>query len=72
MKSNNINDYVNYKGRCVLREGFRVFVYAEDGTQKLVNSWNEYQNAIGSGQFYDVQPPLKTRKKERIADGADS
>jgi len=71
-KANIINDYVNYRGRTVLKEGFRAFVYGKDDNKKLVNSWNEYQDAIGSGFWFADKPPLKQRKKERIDDGTDS
>ncbi len=71
-KVNQLNDYVTYRNRTVLREGFRVFVYGKDDSKKLVNSWHEYQEAIGSGFWHTDKPPLKQRKKERIDDGTDS
>lgn len=69
---NNINDYVIYLGKAVLREYFRAFVYSDDGNQLLVNSWKEFQDAIGSGLWYAEKQPLKQRKRERIKDGTDS
>jgi hypothetical protein len=72
IKQNNLTDYVEYLGKMVPREHFRVFVYSQDGKQKLVNSWNEYQEAIGSGMWFAEKQPLKQRKKERVSDGTDS
>lgn len=71
--SNNMNDYVTYLGRTVLRENFRTYVYGQDSQKKLVNSWNQFQEAIGSGLWHaEKQLPLKPRKKERVTDGTDS
>lgn len=45
-------DMVCYDGRLVPKQGFRVFVYAKDGSQILVNSWEEYELALDSGQWF--------------------
>jgi hypothetical protein len=47
-----VPEYVRYLGRDVPKEGFRVFVYGPDDTQKLVNSWDEFQDVISSGIWF--------------------
>ncbi len=46
---------VLYCGRIVPIEGFRTFVYGHNGTKKLVNSWTEFQEHIGSGVWFPTQ-----------------
>lgn len=43
---------VVYNGRIFPKKGFRAFVYAKDGSQKLMNSWDQYEEAIQSGTWY--------------------
>jgi hypothetical protein len=46
-----------YLGRIVSKENFRVFIYAPDGSQKLVNSWAEYEKHMETGLWF--ASPLK-------------
>jgi hypothetical protein len=55
---------VMYDGRVVPVEGFRVFVYGPDDTQKLANSWKEYQELIASGLWFSHKDKVVTAKKE--------
>jgi hypothetical protein len=55
---------VIYDGRVVPKDGFHVFVYAVNGEQKLVKSWDEYQRCISSGVWFQkkvqaeaIKPP---------------
>ena len=62
----------NYQGRWVDKEGFRAFVYDEKGREKLVNSYNEFEDAITSGIWFESKPviPLKRKPKDAVcADG---
>lgn len=43
---------VVYQGRIVPKSGFRVFIYDIDGNEKLVNTWDEYQDNISTGIWY--------------------
>lgn len=43
---------VVYDGRIVPKEGFRVFIYDIDGNEKLVNTWDEYEEHISDGTWY--------------------
>jgi hypothetical protein len=44
-----------YLGRYVEYHGFRVFVYAKDGTQKLCKGYEEYQSLVSSGQWFSTK-----------------
>jgi len=66
----------NYQGRLVSKVNFRAFIYASDGSQKLVNSWDEFENHMQTGLWFaskddalvsqDVMPKaIKKAKKEK-------
>lgn len=63
---------VKYCGNVVPKDGFRAFIYGANDTQKLVNSWTEYEDHIASGVWFsvkdevpvqDVQVDVKPKKK---------
>ncbi len=41
-----------YKGRVVSKHHFRVFIYAPNGGQKLVESWDEFEQCMQSGLWF--------------------
>ncbi len=41
-----------YLGRLVPKSSFRTFIYAPDGSQKLVNSWEEFESHMQSGLWF--------------------
>lgn len=43
---------VTYLGRTICCDDFRAWIYGKNNTKKLVNSWNEYQENINSGEWY--------------------
>ncbi len=43
---------VTYLGRTICCDDFRTWIYGKNDTKKLVNSWNEYQDHINSGDWY--------------------
>lgn len=51
-----------YLGRWVDKEHFRAFVYAEDGSERLADSYDEYQSLIESGLWFSVKPDKSTEK----------
>lgn len=56
-------EIVQYDGRAVPKEGFRVFIYGFDNQTKLVESWEEYQKCISSGLWFcykDAPQLIKT------------
>ena len=48
-----------YLGKHVDKATFRAFVYSPDGSQKLANSWDEYQKLMESGLWF-------ARKEEAV------
>lgn len=57
-----------YNGKPVNKSHFRAFIYAADGASKLVNSWHDYQEHMGTGLWFadkgDIPvKPQKLRKK---------
>ena len=62
-----MTDWVNYCGRNVPKENFRAFVYGKNEEQLLVNSWDEYLNAISSGLWFPTKNALEEVPKKRKA-----
>lgn len=48
-----------YLGKIVSKENFRVFIYAPDGSQKLVESWGEYQSHMQTGLWFAEKDKIK-------------
>lgn len=67
----NHDNQVEYMGRWIDKEHFRVFVYNEKGEQTLANNLQEYETLIASGLWYASRPnkdvdkvaPLKRKQK---------
>lgn len=58
--------------RMVDKKHFRVFVYNEN-SKRLVNSYDEYKEAIASGLWFDKKIEAESKQKTRKPkDGADS
>ena len=52
LNKSNVKNQVQYMGRWVDRDSFRVFVYSKDG-KKLAKNYQEYEGLIASGNWYD-------------------
>jgi len=66
-------DQFLYLGRWVSRKNFRAFVYSKDDKQKLVNNYEEFAQAIESGEWFAskewAKPIAKaSRKSKNVAD----
>ena len=48
-----MSDHVMYLGRMIPKKGFRAFVYGFNDKTKLVNSWEEFEESIHSGIWFD-------------------
>ena len=84
MSKMEINEHVEYQNRMVPKQGFRVFIYSFDKEakqviEKLVNSWEEYQQEISTGiwfshkeQALQKQNIVASNKPKRVSDGANS
>jgi len=59
-----------YQGRPVSEQGFRAYMYSLDGEKKLVNSWQEFEEHLQTGLWFESEfikdaqeEPKRTRKK---------
>ena len=60
-------ELVSYLGKSVLRRGFRAFIYATDGRQKIAESYDEFDIFVHSDEWFatkeEAEAPKKPRKK---------
>ena len=47
-------EHVLYLGRMVPKAGFRTYIYGSGGLSTLVNSWQEFQDYIATGVWFDT------------------
>jgi hypothetical protein len=68
MVANNHEGQVLYCGRWVDKKIFRAFVYDDKGSQKLANSYPEFESLIASGLWTVSKPDLslKVGKKKDV------
>ena len=50
-----------YLGRIIDKSNFRTFIYSPDGTQKLVDSWDDYEKHIETGLWFALKEDAITR-----------
>ena len=50
-----------YLGRIVDKNHFRAFIYSSDGSQKLVESWDEYERHMELGTWFALKEDAMTR-----------
>lgn len=62
-----------YLGRLVSKENFRAFVYAIDGGQRLVESWEEFEQHMETGLWFSTKedalrriPVEKPKRSRRV------
>lgn len=65
-----------YLGRIVSKENFRAFIYAPDGRQRLVESWDEFEGSMQSGLWFasareaqaiqKPKPRARLKKEEKV------
>lgn len=48
-----------YLGRIVSKDNFRAFIYAPDGSQRLVESWEEFEANMQSGVWFSTKEDAK-------------
>lgn len=60
---------VVYLGKIIPKQNFRAFVYAADGSKRLVESWEEFESKIDSGIWFstkeDAQRRIEVEKPKR-------
>lgn len=61
------DELVAYLGKKVPRRGFRAFIYASDGRQKIAESYDEFDLFTHSDEWFatkeEAEAPKKPRKK---------
>jgi hypothetical protein len=55
-----------YLGRIVSKENFRVFIFSASGTQRLVESWDDYEQAMASGIWYAIRDEINPVEEQQI------
>lgn len=50
-----------YLGRLVSKENFRAYIYAADGVQKLVESWEEFESHMQTGLWFSSLDDLSPK-----------
>ena len=58
-------DLVPYLGKQVPRRGFRAFIYASDGRQKIAESYDEFDLFTHSDEWFSTKEEAETPKKPR-------
>lgn len=48
-----------YLGRPISKSNFRAFVYAPDGSQSLVESWEDFEDSLESGCWFATEADAK-------------
>lgn len=48
-----------YLGQIVSKENFRAYIYANDGSRKVVNSWDEFVSHMESGLWFATPEECK-------------
>lgn len=66
------NDQFMYLGRWVSRKNFRVFVYSANGKEKLVNSYDEFNKSLESGEWFASRELAKPKSKWKTQNVTDS
>lgn len=64
------DDDILYQGRWVPREHFRVFVYSHTD-EKLVNTHEEFVNAIATGVWFEKPPEPVAAVEEKAKKKGD-
>jgi hypothetical protein len=61
-------EMVIYNGRAVSRKNFRAFIFSVNGERKLVNSYDEFEDHIGTGIWFPSKESVeqvKSKKKKK-------
>lgn len=60
-----MSEHVRYLNRMILKSGFRAFVYGFNDKTKLVNNWEEFEEAIQSGIWFDSIEKVLTKESKK-------
>ena len=56
---------VKFLGRYIPKEHFRAFVYNKNNEQKLVDSWDEFEEAMSEGIWFAEKQKVVTKSRTR-------
>ena len=56
------SEYVLYQGRTIPKANFRAFIYSHDDVQKLVESWDDYENHISTSLWFSTKAEVPVEK----------
>lgn len=62
-------EMVCYDNRIVPKKGFRAFIYDQNGDQKLVQSWEEFESCIQTGTWFSCKNIQKENVKQKNKGG---
>lgn len=65
MQEHEHEQLVPYLGKSVPRRGFRAFIYARDGRQKIAESYDEFDLFTHSDEWFATKEEAETPKKPR-------
>ncbi len=51
-----------YLGKIVSKKNFRAYIYAPDGSQKLVESWDSYEKHMETGLWFATKEDAELSK----------
>ncbi len=61
-------EYIKYRGMPFPKKHFRTTVYGANKAKKVANSWEEYQDLVATGLWFDdkkkVEQIMAAQKKE--------
>ena len=65
-------EYIKYRGMPFPKKHFRTTVYGANKARKVANSWEEYQDLVATGLWFDDKRKVEemtaaNEKKEEIA-----
>ncbi len=58
---------VTYLGRTFCCDHFRTWIFGKNDTKKLVESWEEYQDHINSGDWFATEQEAEVLKEDTPA-----
>lgn len=65
MQVEETEELVSYLDKQVPRRGFRAFIYARDGRQKIAESYDEFDLFTHSDEWFATKEEADTPKKPR-------
>ena len=71
MQEHEHEELVPYLGKSVPRRGFRAFIYARDGREKIAESYDEFDLFTHSDEWFATKEEALAPKKEVIEESKE-